>query len=125
MHEVIHFFTDLQDSNHPYNVGDKFPRDGMTVSEERLIELSGNNNRQRKPLIKKVAETVGDILPKDGKDDNAKYYDEQPRKQYTKTDINRMLTSELQTLAAESGIENAFEKSGGELKKLLIQKFGL
>lgn len=48
---------------------------------------------------------------------------EQP--QYTKTDINRMSTAELQSLAAEVGIENAFDKSGGELKKLLIEHFGL
>lgn len=48
---------------------------------------------------------------------------EQP--QYTKTDINRMTTAELQSLAAEVGIENAFDTSGGELKKLLIEHFGL
>lgn len=49
--------------------------------------------------------------------------EEQP--QYTKTDINRMTTAELQSLAAKSGIENAFDTSGGELKKLLIEHFGL
>lgn len=45
--------------------------------------------------------------------------------QYTKTDINRMSTAELQSLAAEVGIEDAFETSGGELKKLLIEHFEL
>lgn len=50
---------------------------------------------------------------------------EQEQKQYTKTDINRMTTAELQTLAAEVGIDNAFNTSGGELKKLLIEHFGL
>lgn len=50
---------------------------------------------------------------------------EQKQKQYTKTDINRMTTAELQTLAAEVGIDNAFDTSGGELKKLLIEHFGL
>lgn len=44
---------------------------------------------------------------------------------YTKTDINKMPTSQLQRLAAESGIEDAEKKSGGELKKLLIEKFSL
>ena len=44
---------------------------------------------------------------------------------YTKTDINRMSTADLQSLAAEQGIENATELSGAELKKLLIEKFGL
>ena len=46
-------------------------------------------------------------------------------KQYTKTEINRMSTAELQQLAAENGIENASETSGGELKKQLIELFGL
>ena len=45
--------------------------------------------------------------------------------QYTKTDINRMTTAELQGLADKVGIKNAFETSGGELKKLLIEHFGL
>lgn len=44
---------------------------------------------------------------------------------FTKTDINRMSTADLQTLAAEQSIENANEISGSELKKLLIEKFGL
>lgn len=48
---------------------------------------------------------------------------EQP--QYSKTEINRMTTAELQNLAAVEGIENAFETSGGELKKLLIEHFKL
>lgn len=46
-------------------------------------------------------------------------------KTYTKTEINRMSTSDLQTLATEQGIANAEEISGSELKKLLIEKFGL
>lgn len=46
-------------------------------------------------------------------------------KAYTKTEINRMSTADLQTLATEQGIENADEVSGSELKKMLIEKFGL
>lgn len=53
-YEVICFFTDLRDYDHPYNVGDEFPRQGVTVSEERLAELSGDKNRQGRPLIKPV-----------------------------------------------------------------------
>lgn len=102
MYEVIHFFTDLQDNEYPYNVGDLFPRDGLEVSEERLKELSSSKNLQKRPLIKKVES-----------------------KQYTKTEINRMSTAELQNLAAAEGIENAFETSGNELKKILAEHFGL
>lgn len=53
-YEVIHFFTDLRDYDHPYNVGDEFPRQGVTVSEKRLAELSSDKNRQGRPLIKAV-----------------------------------------------------------------------
>lgn len=45
--------------------------------------------------------------------------------QYTKTTINRMSTAELQALAAENGIDGADGITGAELKKLLIEKFGL
>lgn len=44
---------------------------------------------------------------------------------YTKTEINRMSTAELQSLALENSIENANEMTGGDLKKVLIGKFGL
>lgn len=44
---------------------------------------------------------------------------------YTKTEISRMSTSDLQSLAKEQEIENADEISGSELKKMLIEKFGL
>ena len=44
---------------------------------------------------------------------------------YTKTEINRMPTSELQSLAAQNGIENAAEMSGVDLKAILIEKLGL
>lgn len=47
------------------------------------------------------------------------------RKSYTKTEINRMSTADLQTLATEQGIEDAEELSGSELKKVLIEKFEL
>lgn len=45
--------------------------------------------------------------------------------QYTKTDIMQMKTADLQTLAAENGIEDAYEKTGSTLKQELIEKFGL
>ena len=57
MYKVKHFFTDLQDNSYPYNVGDIFPREGVTVTEDRLEELSGSDNKQGKPLIEKVEET--------------------------------------------------------------------
>ena len=56
MYKVIHFFTDLHDNNHAYNVGDTFPRSGVSVSDERLAELAGLHNKQGRRLIEKVAE---------------------------------------------------------------------
>ena len=43
----------------------------------------------------------------------------------TKTDINRMTTAELKELAEKEEIDGFEEMTGGELKKVLIEKFGL
>ena len=56
MYIVIKLFTDLQDDNWLYNVGDVYPRKGLNVTESRIKELSSANNRQGKPLIKLVEE---------------------------------------------------------------------
>ena len=45
--------------------------------------------------------------------------------QYTKTEINRMSTAELQALALENGIDGADGMTGADLKKVLIEYFGL
>ena len=57
MYKVIKFFTDLHDNNYPYNVGDVFPRDGVTVTAGRLEELAGSNNKQGVPLIEYIDES--------------------------------------------------------------------
>ena len=54
MYRVIKFFTDLKDDNHPYKVGDTYPRTGLKVSKKRIKELSSNENRQKVPLIEEV-----------------------------------------------------------------------
>ncbi|MBR2654677.1 MAG: hypothetical protein IKD59_09035 [Lachnospiraceae bacterium] len=56
MYKVLSYFTDLQDGGHPYHEGDAYPREGLEVSEERLIELSTAANRRKKPLIEFIAE---------------------------------------------------------------------
>ena len=64
MYKVVCFFTDLQDNNHPYNVGDTFPREGVKVSEARLKELSSDSNRQGFPLIAEAEKAeAGDSKP--------------------------------------------------------------
>lgn len=78
MLKVIKFFHDLQDKNHEYNVGDIYPREGLTPTPERIAELSGSENKQGQPLIAEVEE---------------------------KTDIEKMKVTELQAYAKEKGID--------------------
>ena len=113
-YEVIHFFTDLQDANYPYQVGDKFPHKGMVVSDARLKELSTSNNKQGYPLIKLVEEEKELELPF-----------VTVGQKYTKTEINRMPLAELKKLATEKGVDGADSMSGAELKKALIELFEL
>lgn len=105
---VIHYFVDLQDSNHPYKVGDTFPRLGLVVSDARLKELSSNRNKQGKPLIAKAEEKSI----------------EKNETTLTKTEINRMPLAELKELAKREGID-ADEMKGGEIKTALIEKYNL
>ena len=120
-YKVINYFEDLQDFNHPYRVGDVFPRLGMKVSEARLKQLSTANNRQKKPLIELVEEKAN-VQVEEIKED--KIVEKQPPK-YTKTDINRMSTAELKKFAKEQSISGYKDMTGGELKKVLIEKLGL
>lgn len=76
MYKVIAYFTDLQDNNHEYNVGDIYPRKGLEAKPERIAELAGSENKQRKPLIAEV-----------------------------ETDIEKMKVADLQAYAKEKGIE--------------------
>ena len=56
MYKVIKYFTDLQDNNYAYHVGDTFPRNGVDVDAVRIAELSSDKNLQGVPLIEEVAE---------------------------------------------------------------------
>lgn len=112
-YKVIHYFTDLQDFNHPYRVGDAYPRPGMKVSDARIAELLSNKNKQKKPLIALEKE---DVVSEDVPEE---------KKTYKKSDIFRMPVAELQELAKAEGIENAEEKTGAELKTILVKHFDL
>lgn len=52
-HKVIKEFRDLQDDNHIYRVGDKYPRKGR-AKNERIEELSGHDNKCKVPLIEAI-----------------------------------------------------------------------
>lgn len=56
---VIEKFKDLQDHQYIYEIGEEFPRVGLTVTQERIEELASANNLTKKVLIKKqIIETV-------------------------------------------------------------------
>ena len=56
MYKVIKHFTDMQDNNFAYNVGDEYPRKGMSVLPSRIRELASDENRQGCPLIEEIPE---------------------------------------------------------------------
>ena len=54
MYKVIKHFTDMQDNNFAYNVGDEYPRKDLSVLPSRIKELASNKNRQGCPLIEEI-----------------------------------------------------------------------
>ena len=54
MYKVIKHFTDMQDNNFAYNVGDEFPRKNFNVLPSRIKELASSKNRQGCPLIEEI-----------------------------------------------------------------------
>ena len=56
MYRVIKSFTDLQDNNCAYYVGDTFPHNGVEVDADRIAELASDKNRLGVPLIEEIAE---------------------------------------------------------------------
>ena len=54
MFRVIKHFTDMQDNNFAYEIGDTFPRKGLNVLPSRIRELASDENRQGCPLIEEI-----------------------------------------------------------------------
>ncbi|QOS77945.1 hypothetical protein JNUCC31_25105 [Paenibacillus sp. JNUCC31] len=52
---VIKDFKDLEDKNHIYRAGDKYPRSGRG-KKERLEELLSSDNLRGEPLIEEVGD---------------------------------------------------------------------
>lgn len=55
MYKAIEMFTDLQDGDHKYEIGDTFPRKGKRVNPARYAELAGPDNKRGAPVIEKIA----------------------------------------------------------------------
>ena len=83
MFRVIEFFTDLQDGNHAYNVGDTFPREGVAVTADRIKELSGTQNKRGIALIEEVRGAEETPVTEET-DDKAAPVENEPRKRTRK-----------------------------------------
>lgn len=69
MYEAIEYFTDNLDKGYAYNVGDVYPREGYTPTEDRIEELAGTDNARRRPVIKAVTETVAKVAEEETVDE--------------------------------------------------------
>lgn len=54
--KVLIAFTDDQDGNHVYNVGDQYPRAGLEPAEERVAYLASERNKLKAPVIEQPKE---------------------------------------------------------------------
>ena len=54
----------MQDNNFAYNVGDEYPRKGMSVLQSRINELASRKNRQGVPLIEEIPEKAEETKKK-------------------------------------------------------------
>lgn len=75
-YKVIKYFTDLQDNNYAYHVGDTYPREGIDPKPSRIAELSSASNRRGVPLIElvkgsktKTKMVMDDVKPVEEKDE--------------------------------------------------------
>jgi len=51
---VLISFSDVQDNQHVYGVGDEYPRPGYVASPERIKTLTGSSNTFGRPIIREV-----------------------------------------------------------------------
>ncbi|HDN3444290.1 TPA: Rho termination factor N-terminal domain-containing protein [Staphylococcus aureus] len=104
MYKVIEYFTDSQDNEYEYHVGDIYPRDGLEVSEERFTELSTTNNRRNLIAIKLVEDKQVEQSEASA--------DEQKR-------LSDMKVAELKELAKKREIKGYSDMKKDELIKVL------
>lgn len=57
---VIAPFVDLEDGHHIYRKGDIYPREGLNVSDERIMQLLSTQNKARKSFIERIAEQTNE-----------------------------------------------------------------
>lgn len=126
MYKVIRYFRDAQDNRHAYNVGDIFPHDGRTISEQRINALISGNNMQEVPLIKYVPDEAEKPVKKESKpkkEEKAepKKDEKAESKSHSKDDIKNMPFFKLKSVAKEYGID-VKDKKADEIRSELMEK---
>lgn len=90
---------------------------------DHMIKINGAYYQTGQEVPENIAAAgKEDSLP--FSDDNIEF-ETRENKKYTRTEILQMKTADLQELASKEGIDNAYDKNGSELKKILIGNFGL
>lgn len=96
-----------------------------------LYEIGQDVPTEENKAVEKANTKPQAVAKKEAVDDFSQYMNEPEIKEesagvkYTKTEINRMSTAELKEVAKLNGVNDADDMTGGELKKVLIEKFGL
>ena len=93
--------------------------DNETKDELFTLDFNKATLEQQPTKIKASAKTPVMSVPTPEEEPTV-VADEEVEKSYTKSEINRMSTADLQALAAEKGVENAYDMTGSELKTLLV-----
>lgn len=114
MYRVVRYFTDLQDNNYAYNAGDKFPRDGMVVSNERINELLSDKNKQCRQLIQYVDEFESEVADDSPVGEVGKVYNED--------DLSEMTTREIKEVADERGYKITKTAKADVISQFLAQQ---
>ena len=113
MYRVVKFFADLQDGNHTYNVGDKFPRDGYAPSNDRVNELLSSTNKQGTPVIKFVDEEDEVVKATEPVDEETVY---------TEDSLSEMTTKEIKALAEKRGYKITKNNKADVIGQFLAQQ---
>ena len=113
MYKVVRYFEDAQDGNHAYNVGDVFPRKGVTVSQQRINDLMSGNNFQQVQLI--ALDTSAEKTKEEKKEEKPK------EETLTAEDINKLPYFKLKSLAKSKGID-VEDKKVDALRAELIER---
>lgn len=121
MYRVIRFFTDAQDSEHAYFVGDTYPRKGVAPSDERIKNLLSGNNFQKVPLIELVKDAVAEeeVIEESKVETKA-----ESEVTWTAEEIQKMPFMKLKSIAKKNDIE-VKDREAKDIRADLIEKLGL